>query len=300
MARKLICYQGHAWTIDDSKQQRLSLPRCPVCQEPPGPGSQIGWEISALGCLAIGILLFVPMMLFALGLAIFRPVKLDNPNPLLWTTTIAQLAWFFLVFYWLARGPSDVKAFAAEIGFQYVDELPRQRIDWLPDWPIKRILFQPGQGLWGRFQGMSVLIVFARVRRPFTQSRNQPTMTLAAFSDQIPGLPDFEIEPVADRRRFWNKDLLELFRIRGKPPLDGEPFANHYRLTGCSPEALEPFLTPADRDLLARYPDWAIQARNGQLVIFQPWKTCPASGVPTLLGVTCRLRQMFLKGDLIK
>jgi len=304
MKRRLVCPNQHTWTIADSREKSLALPRCPECAELPGLGSMIGWEWNALSCLGSLFLLVLPMILFAVGLVVFRPRVENRSDPIVLTVAGIQVAWFFVLGWWFSGGPSDLKNFASSIDMKHFAQLSEERVRCFPSWPVKDLIVQRGFAIIGRFGGTHVVLANVARRtwlmKKLTKSRRLINVTIVAFCDTIAGLPDFDIEPIPDRNSIWNWDLFELWRLQTKPPLNNEPFGSHYRLLNCPPETLDAWLTPSDRDKLASHPGWAIQARKGQIVMFKPNFSCPASGVPTLLAVACHIHRLFLKGDVVE
>ncbi len=139
----------------------------------------------------------------------------------------------------------------------------------------------------GTFRGERVVALDFSI----PNGRTEEKQTVAVFPDPVPGLPDFQLSPTEDRSRFWSRDLLASFGLRRPGLFEEERFGQLYDLEGDRPAELEERFSPGLRELLAADPGWAVQARDGRLVVFQPGKRCRAESLPAFLATACRVRR---------
>ena len=125
---------------------------------------------------------------------------------------------------------------------------------------------------------------------------------MAVFLEPVADLRDFTLEPIGkttlrlgDVGHFWNKDLLQLVGLRQPVPLEDQRFARLYELRDGKFEEIDIWLTHEFRDLLARYPGWGIQAREGMLLFYREFAVYPPEGMPTLLALAWQLRERLRK-----
>jgi hypothetical protein len=296
MSRLLICPSKHEWdpTADPETRAAGKLRwRCPVCGDVPALGSAVGWELNLLACAAVcGVLILLPIVV----MAIMAAARMDRGQIQAAGLGVLISAFVVLLVYALLssrREAREREAVARGLRLAEADTQGNGVLAPLAPFPLGQKMRGPRvkNGLIGVFQRTEVILADLECGLPWVKGRM--TFTVVFFPEPVPGLPDFEVEPVADRSKFWNKDLFQVVGLRRQDPLQGQPFGQRYRMTAAEPDAVLWRLTPEARDQLARHPGWAIQARQGRLLIFQPYKLCPARALPVLLSLAWRVRELL-------
>jgi hypothetical protein len=291
VAQLLTCPNRHHW--DQTGDPAVVLPithgLCPVCGEPPVAGSPIDWEGHAWdgAIAAVAVVCAVPAAGMVMALTPTPPGAL-----------VAFLAAAFVVCYfgtWLREWHrrAGLAAVAQALGLVFLPTASRARRAGLVMPPFLRKGINARAWNWttGPYRGTEVLVLdgFFSVSTP--TKRQYMVQTVVAFPDPVPGLPDFEFEPVRDRRGLWQRDFAQLLGFRPIDPFLDEPFGGHYGFKGDA-GAVGPGVVPALRDFLTLHPGWVLGASKGSFFLYRPGRCCRPEAYPTLIAVAWRLREM--------
>jgi hypothetical protein len=287
----LTCPNRHHW---DQTDPAVVLPithgLCPVCGEPPVAGSPIDWEGHVWEAV-IGVTVLVcatPAAMIAQSLTSIPLVALVAF--IATALALAGLADWLL----LRRRRAALAAVARALGFVFLPTASRARAAGLVMPPFLRK--GPSARGWnwmaGPYRGTGVILLEASFLITSPTKRGHLVQTVVVFPDPVPGLPDFEFEPVRDQRQFWHRDLRQLLGLRPTDPFLHEPFGGHYGFQGDA-EAVRPGVLPALRDFLTLQPGWALGAWQGRFFLYRPGRRCRPEAWPTLIAVGWRLREML-------
>ena len=292
MPQLLTCPNRHHW--DQTGDPAVVLPithgLCPVCGEPPVAASPVDWEGHAWeGVLALAALVgAVPAAMIAQSLTQTPAVALVTFFAT--TVVLAGLGDWLL----LRRRRAALAAVARALGFVFLPTASRARAAGLVMPPFLRKGPRARAWSWmaGPYRGTGVILLDAFFFVTSPPKRGPSVQTVVVFPDPVPGLPDFEFEPVRDQRQFWRRDLRALLGLRPTDPFLHEPFGGHYGFKG-NTDAVRPGVVPALRDFLTLHPGWALGAWRGSFFLYRPGRRCRPEAYPTLIAVGWRLREML-------
>jgi hypothetical protein len=193
-----------------------------------------------------------------------------------------------LVFGYPWRAQKNFEVVARGLGFSFAPAMPAQLHTAVTVLPLVGNN-QSANCLWGSLHGTPVLMMDLNRRAV----GGRTTETVVIFLEPVPDLPDFGLEPTADRSHFWNIDLFQMLGLRRSLPLPPGRFGERYRLDKGSFEELVNWLTEPFQNELARQPGWCVQSGQGMLLFYRKLRIYPAAGRPTLLALAGQLRQLM-------
>ena len=292
MPQLLTCPNRHHW--DQTGDPAVVLPIthgfCPVCGEPPVAGSPVDWE----GHAWEGVAALAALLCAVPAAGVVMSFTQTPPGPL-----VAVFAAAFGVFYlasWLRERQrrAGLAAVARALGFVVLPTASRARAAGLVMPPFLRKGPHARGWNWtaGPYRGAGVILLDAFFLVSSPAKRGHSVQTVVVFPDPVPGLPDFEFEPVRDQCRFWQRDLRQLLGLRLTDPFLHEPFGGHYGFKGDA-EAVRPGVLPALRDFLTLHPGWVLGAWRGCFFLYCPGRRCAPEACTTLIAVAWRLREML-------
>jgi hypothetical protein len=286
----LTCPNAHHW---DQTDPAVVLPiahgLCPVCGEPPVAGSPIDWEGHLWEGVAAAVALVgaVPVTIISLSMTQAPGVALIAY--IATAIAVAGVADLLLI----RRRRAALGTVARALGFVYFPAASRARAAGLVMPPFLRK--GPNARGWnwmaGPYRGTGVLLLDGHFLMSSPPKQGSRMQTVVVFPDPVSGLPNFEFEPVRDRRRFWQRELGQLLGFRPTDPFLDEPFGGHYGFNGDA-EAVRPGVLPALREFLTLHPGWVVGAWRGQFFLYRPGRRCRPGAYPTLIAVAWRLREM--------
>jgi hypothetical protein len=202
---------------------------------------------------------------------------------------------------------ASLARFCARYQLSYRESCPTDAVTAFSGLPI----FQRGEPAsvrnWmeGTLAGQSVVVVdYASSNNVSLAGKDMATrnaQTVVVFTE-AGGLPDFQMVP---RLSVWNRPIDEeaddfeeqAFVDIDFPGEDVPEFDKRYRVGGTEVYAVRAVFTPAARALLAGTKNWIVEARDGQLALYQRARCWPPKDLPRLLERAADIARRLIVGD---
>jgi hypothetical protein len=289
MPDELACARGHRW------EQPPGFPDpamnvCPVCGgQPLSTAPPVPWPPAAKAWLVWFIVLGVISLIL-----IFVGVLYHAQFGFMWIVVTLPLAWLVSLAIWgswyMERKRMLAMAETCKLmNFSFTEVLPKKQLPELGGFALfKRGHSHKAHNLMaGQVGGEDVLLFDYRYITGHGKHQQTHNQTVVLLPGVATGLPDFQIAPAT----FMDK-LGKLFGAKSIDFPDTPEFSKQYRLTGLEDE-VRPLFTNEVRAHFRGNPGWAMETRDGDMLIYRNAKRAAPESCPELIADTLIIRNLF-------